>query len=893
MTLKLSPCLLTLLILPTILTLARLPANAQNKSSYRRTVLLYSKRIFRPNPDDVGGIIANIPHGSQVTISMYAYDPGKPDNIGVLLYSVHSSIPTDRYEGTPLTIPHNDLGPLKDYFYGDWVSDDMKLSLMALDQYYAHTRNEYPYPVGDLPYPVVVEVNMGGGVDIGSVKFPGMDAMTLAFFEEGNNFEKVLTAFKDPLDYPDYYVVAAHRGYWKDFPENSYPAYDLTWASGADMVELDTRLTKDDTLVAFHDACLDRVTTGSGKLRDKTWAELSKLNLRDRFGMPTCFHVVSIRQALTYLKGRAIVNLDIKEFPRDNSTGVAVNLWEPTFIAALKIAKETGTLNQLVIKGKYSWDDLQELLIKAGIPLNDFTYTPVAFGWDGGNNPATYVPEWLQQAIPGIELTYKVAYDPILKYIPKAINKNIRSGIYTFWPEDPDGVIAEDSVNSPTNYCKFNYRQYAFLDEDKSGTIPAWSGISDGSGPPDRVDDYGGPSGVKNKRVKLSAPNMLDDGRGDWDWLFSKGANFVITDRPVLMVEYLKRMGKRSFAKPVMKEGTLPECAIVDNGSGGTKSIIELRGMVRRVEDYHSLEFFSPDTRNINLDTNLVIDQFKEYSNGKTRQWVVDYMKDHNGNCTCANLFADSPGVREIRQYPLYNLPEWSVLYPGYDLYINANWFDVKRPWPDRTGHKSSLPKAMYKQPCTNVFGYWQASPAQKGQAGPLLTRNAGDEVFDALLMTTTGTLRMVKSDDVPLYYDDNNPEKAKAAWALSGYIIARNGTPIPYAQLPIGTNKSVQKKRSLIGLNGNAIVFAEFQSPMMEPYQAASLMIKYFNCTDVFMFDAGGSTTMLTSKGIVPAVEAPAGPYIRAGSAPEDKNLDDVRGYRPIPNFMAVRIKQ
>ena len=32
-----------------------------------------------------------------------------------------------------------------------------------------------------------------------------------------------------------------------------------------DIVEMDVRLTKDGQMVIFHDACLDRVTTGYGR----------------------------------------------------------------------------------------------------------------------------------------------------------------------------------------------------------------------------------------------------------------------------------------------------------------------------------------------------------------------------------------------------------------------------------------------------------------------------------------------------------------------------------------------------------------------------------------------------------------------------------------------------
>ena len=43
-----------------------------------------------------------------------------------------------------------------------------------------------------------------------------------------------------------YIEVAAHRGNRADFPENTMPAYQSAYEIGADMIELDLRMTKDN-----------------------------------------------------------------------------------------------------------------------------------------------------------------------------------------------------------------------------------------------------------------------------------------------------------------------------------------------------------------------------------------------------------------------------------------------------------------------------------------------------------------------------------------------------------------------------------------------------------------------------------------------------------------------
>ena len=55
-------------------------------------------------------------------------------------------------------------------------------------------------------------------------------------------------------------MIIAHRGASAYAPEHTFAAYDLALAMGADVLEIDVRLTADATLVAVHDATLARTT---------------------------------------------------------------------------------------------------------------------------------------------------------------------------------------------------------------------------------------------------------------------------------------------------------------------------------------------------------------------------------------------------------------------------------------------------------------------------------------------------------------------------------------------------------------------------------------------------------------------------------------------------------
>ena len=62
--------------------------------------------------------------------------------------------------------------------------------------------------------------------------------------------------------------VWAHRGASAYAPENTLEAFRLAAEQKADGVELDVQLSKDGELVVIHDETIDRVSDGSGYVRD-------------------------------------------------------------------------------------------------------------------------------------------------------------------------------------------------------------------------------------------------------------------------------------------------------------------------------------------------------------------------------------------------------------------------------------------------------------------------------------------------------------------------------------------------------------------------------------------------------------------------------------------------
>ncbi|MDP5226373.1 MULTISPECIES: glycerophosphodiester phosphodiesterase family protein [Arthrobacter] len=73
-------------------------------------------------------------------------------------------------------------------------------------------------------------------------------------------------------------LVYAHRGASARFAEHTRAAYLQALGDGADGVECDVHLTQDGHVVLLHDTDLDRTSTGTGPVAEKTLAELRELD---------------------------------------------------------------------------------------------------------------------------------------------------------------------------------------------------------------------------------------------------------------------------------------------------------------------------------------------------------------------------------------------------------------------------------------------------------------------------------------------------------------------------------------------------------------------------------------------------------------------------------------
>lgn len=78
--------------------------------------------------------------------------------------------------------------------------------------------------------------------------------------------------------------IIGHRGACGYAPENTLASIQTAADMGVDWVELDVKLTSDDVPIIFHDDHLERVTSGSGLVKDTPYSVIKELDAGSWFG---------------------------------------------------------------------------------------------------------------------------------------------------------------------------------------------------------------------------------------------------------------------------------------------------------------------------------------------------------------------------------------------------------------------------------------------------------------------------------------------------------------------------------------------------------------------------------------------------------------------------------
>lgn len=230
-----------------------------------------------------------------------------------------------------------------------------------------------------------------------------------------------VTRFREKLFSPkqNYVTVVAHRGDWRNSPENSLRAFQRCIDMGADMIEIDVRKTKDNQLVVIHDNTVDRTTNGKGKVADMTLAEIKKLRLRAGQGVVTRQEIPTLEEVLNLCKGKVLINID-----------KGYDYFEDVHALLVK----TGTLDQVVIKGGASYAKVRE---QNGRVLDEVIYMPIVNL--NNKNAEAMLDDWLAAKPVAIECCIGEYTPEVERLLEKVRNSQSKVWINSLWASLNDG----------------------------------------------------------------------------------------------------------------------------------------------------------------------------------------------------------------------------------------------------------------------------------------------------------------------------------------------------------------------------------------------------------------------------------------------------------------------
>ena len=108
---------------------------------------------------------------------------------------------------------------------------------------------------------------------------------------------------------PEKVKIIGHRGCASVFPENTLEAILHGIQSGAEMIEIDLRLSKDQEVVLSHNENLSEVFGINQNVSEKTWQRLSELTIKKE---GKTFHLLRLRDLFQFMPQDVHFYLELK-----------------------------------------------------------------------------------------------------------------------------------------------------------------------------------------------------------------------------------------------------------------------------------------------------------------------------------------------------------------------------------------------------------------------------------------------------------------------------------------------------------------------------------------------------------------------------------------------------
>ena len=226
----------------------------------------------------------------------------------------------------------------------------------------------------------------------------------------------------------DSVLVAAHRGAWRQAPENSIAAIEKAIDLGVDIVEIDVRETQDGRFVVIHDTSLERTTNGSGNVKSHTLAELKQLRLRNHKGKLTPHKIPTLEETLKISQGRVLVYLDKTE---------------NNIVEVYEAVKRLGSQDEVLFYGHRSAEKLRQVL---GDSTEKIHYLPKV--GDKTDRPSEYIAAFHGHA-PAFVTSFRSVDSPVVARFAKLKSAGARIWVSPLWGEICGGKTDERALSNP------------------------------------------------------------------------------------------------------------------------------------------------------------------------------------------------------------------------------------------------------------------------------------------------------------------------------------------------------------------------------------------------------------------------------------------------------------
>lgn len=132
--------------------------------------------------------------------------------------------------------------------------------------------------------------------------------------------------------------IIGHRGVPSLAPENTLEGAKKAYELGADIIENDIYLSKDNEIVIMHDSTVNSTTNGTGNIEDFTLAEIKQLKLKQFASTYPDAKVPALKEYFEYFKDKDIVHF------------IEIKSRRPEIVDALKnLMQEYGVEDQCVV----------------------------------------------------------------------------------------------------------------------------------------------------------------------------------------------------------------------------------------------------------------------------------------------------------------------------------------------------------------------------------------------------------------------------------------------------------------------------------------------------------------------------------------------------------------